>query len=105
MTEATKTRNDPSRPASDEVLLSVRDVQKYFPIRRGFFSRVVGHVKAVDNVSFDVHKGEVLGLVGESGCGKTTLARTILRLVEPTGGQVTLDGVSVFDLGAVTTHP
>ncbi|MCZ6765750.1 MAG: ATP-binding cassette domain-containing protein [bacterium] len=100
MTETTQTRNDPSRPTSDEVLLRVRDVRKYFPIRRGFFSRVVGHVKAVDHVSFDVHKGEVLGLVGESGCGKTTLARTILRLIEPTGGQVNLDGVSVFDLGA-----
>jgi len=70
-------------------LLSVRGLRKFFPIRStGFFRRVVGQVKAVDDVSFDVMPGETLGLVGESGCGKTTAARTILRAIKPTSGQV-----------------
>src|SRR5215469_10609587 len=60
-------------------LLDVRELRKYFPISRGFFRRVVGHVRAVDDVSFTVRKGETLGLVGESGCGKTTVSRSILR--------------------------
>lgn len=69
-------------------LLEVKQLKKYFPIRRGFFQRTVGHVKAVDKVSFTLKKGETLGLVGESGCGKTTLARTTLRLLEPTDGEI-----------------
>jgi peptide/nickel transport system ATP-binding protein len=69
-------------------LLDVRGLQKFFPIARGVFRRVVGHVRAVDDVSFTVHEGETLGLVGESGCGKTTTSRCILRAVDPTGGQV-----------------
>jgi oligopeptide transport system ATP-binding protein len=80
------------------VLLEVNNLRKYFPIRKGFLSRVSGHVKAVDGVSFEVRSGEVMGLVGESGCGKTTLARTVLRLVEPTSGDVVFDGIRVFDL-------
>ncbi|MDH3217671.1 MAG: ATP-binding cassette domain-containing protein, partial [Candidatus Krumholzibacteria bacterium] len=82
----------------DGTLLDVRDLRKFFPIRKGFFSRVVGHTRAVDGVSFDVHRGEIMGLVGESGCGKTTLARTILRLIEPTSGEVLFDDVAVFSL-------
>lgn len=69
-------------------LLSVKDLQVYFPIRTGLFSSIKGYVKAVDSISFDVKPGETLGLVGESGCGKTTTGRAILRLVEPTGGSV-----------------
>ncbi len=79
-----------------EVLLEVRDLRTYFPLRGTFLDRIlgreVGSVKAVDGVSFELRRGEVLGLVGESGSGKTTLARTILRLVEPTSGSIRLDG-------------
>ncbi|MBM4106311.1 MAG: ABC transporter ATP-binding protein [Phycisphaerae bacterium] len=82
-------------PAGD--LLRVIDLKTHFPIRRGFLQRVVGHVKAVDGVSFHLKKGETLGLVGESGCGKTTVGRTVLRLVPATGGRVLYKGESVFD--------
>ena len=88
----------PSGRVGDGVLLEVRNLRKYFPIRKGFFSRVAGFVKAVDGVNLEVRRGEVVGLVGESGCGKTTLARTVLRLVEPTGGEVFFDGIPVFSL-------
>lgn len=74
--------------APAELLLEVKNLRKYFPVRRGVFRRTVGHVKAVDDVSFYIKEGETLGLVGESGCGKTTCGRTILRLIEPTAGQV-----------------
>jgi peptide/nickel transport system ATP-binding protein len=74
--------------AKDERVLEVRDLKKYFPIRRGLFSRVSGYVRAVDGVSFHIQRGEALGLVGESGCGKTTIGRVITRLYAPTGGQI-----------------
>jgi oligopeptide transport system ATP-binding protein len=80
------------------VLVRVEGLRKYFPITRGLLRRKVGDVKAVDDVTFDIHKGETLGLVGESGCGKTTVGRTILRLYPPTGGSITLDGVNLADL-------
>jgi oligopeptide/dipeptide ABC transporter ATP-binding protein len=73
---------------SKEVILEVKNLKKYFPIRAGVFKRIVAWVKAVDDVSFNINKGETLGLVGESGCGKTTVGMTILRLYEPTAGQV-----------------
>ncbi len=76
-------------------LLVVKHLQTWFPIRKGFFSKIVGYVKAVDDVSFTIKKGETLGLVGESGCGKTTTGRSILRLIEPTGGTVIFDGKDV----------
>ncbi len=76
-------------------LLVVKNLQTWFPIRKGFFSKIVGYVKAVDDVSFTIKKGETLGLVGESGCGKTTTGRSILRLIEPTGGSVVFDGKDV----------
>jgi oligopeptide transport system ATP-binding protein len=81
-----------------EVLLKVRNLKKYFPIRRGVLKRTVGHVKAVDGISFDIYKGETLGLVGESGCGKSTAGRTILQLYEPTEGEVYLDGQDLTGL-------
>ena len=82
-------------------LLSVRDLKTHFPIKRGILQRTVGHVKAVDGVSFDLAPGETLGLVCESGCGKTTVGRTVLRLLPATGGEVVFDGKSVFEQSAV----
>ena len=84
-------------PGSDEpVILDVRGLRTYFPIRKGFLQRVVGHHKAVDGVSFTIKRGETLGLVGESGCGKTTVGRTILALQQATGGEVLFEGKDVF---------
>ncbi len=80
-------------------LLVVRDLEKHFPIKKGFWSRTVGQVRAVDGISFDILPGEVLGLVGESGCGKTTAGRSILRLIEPTDGEVVFDGRDVLEMG------
>ena len=81
-----------------ETLVEVNNLVKYFPVRAGLLQRVVNQVKAVDDVSFNVKKGETLGMVGESGCGKTTVGRTMLRLVEPTSGAVKFDGRDVFSM-------
>jgi oligopeptide/dipeptide ABC transporter ATP-binding protein len=79
-------------------LIVVNNLVKHFPVRGGFFKRVVAQVKAVDNVSFTVREGETLGLVGESGCGKTTVGRTMLRLIEPTGGEISFKGTDILQL-------
>ncbi len=76
-------------------LVEIRRLKQYFPVRRGFFGRTVGHVRAVDDVSFQIAPGETLGLVGETGCGKTTAGRTLLRLIEPTAGQIFVEGRDV----------
>jgi peptide/nickel transport system ATP-binding protein/oligopeptide transport system ATP-binding protein len=79
-------------------LVQVRDLVKKFPVRGGFFQRTVAQVQAVDGISFDVQQGETLGLVGESGCGKTTIGRTLVRLIEPSSGEIWFDGVDVLKL-------
>ncbi len=78
----------------NDTLLEVRNLKKYFPVKTGFFR--TNYVKAVDDVSFTIERGETLGLVGESGCGKTTLGRTVLRLIEPTAGDIIYDGHSII---------
>lgn len=86
-------------------LLEVRDLKKHFPIHKGVFSRVAGQVRAVDGVSFHIDHGETLGLVGESGCGKSTAGRTLLRLLEPTAGQILVRGEDITSLGAAELLP
>src|SRR3989304_10619630 len=78
-------------------ILRVKGLKTYFPVRGGVFSRIRGWVRAVDGVDLDIPRGHTVGLVGESGCGKTTLGRTVLRLIPATAGEVHFDGQSVFD--------
>ncbi len=79
-------------------LIQVQHLKKYFPVRAGLLQRLVAHVQAVDDVSFNIRQGETLGMVGESGCGKTTVGRTMLRLIEPTAGAVFYNGQNLFEL-------
>jgi oligopeptide/dipeptide ABC transporter ATP-binding protein len=88
-----------------EKLLEVKDLKKHFPIHKGVFSRVSGQVYAVDGVSFEIGRGETLGLVGESGCGKSTVGRTLLRLLEPTDGTIRVNGEDITHLGAEAMLP
>ena len=84
---------------SDQIILQVRDLKKHFPVRSGFLQRVTGWVKAVNGVGFDIRQGQTLGLVGESGCGKSTVARMIMRLLNPDAGQIIFRG---RDIGGLT---
>jgi oligopeptide/dipeptide ABC transporter ATP-binding protein len=81
-----------------DVLLTVNNLRKFFPIKAGFFNKTIGYVKAVDDISFTIRKGETLGLVGESGCGKSTTGRTILRLIDATSGEIRFEGVDLLSL-------
>jgi peptide/nickel transport system ATP-binding protein len=91
--------------ASNDALLELRGLETWFPIRTGVLQRVAGHVKAVDGVDLTVRRGETLALVGESGCGKTTVGRSILRLIEPTGGSIRYEGVDLAALTPAQFHP
>jgi oligopeptide/dipeptide ABC transporter ATP-binding protein len=86
------------KQAEDNALLEVEGLKKYFPIYKGILAKKTGDIKAVDDISFRIRKGEILGLVGESGCGKSTAGRTILNLLEPTGGRVTFEGEILYDV-------
>jgi len=89
-----------------QTLLEVEHLQKFFPIKRGFLQKTIGAVRAVDDVSFTITKGETLALVGESGCGKTTTSRCVLRAIDPTGGKIkfTTETGSVVDVASVPRH-
>ncbi|OGL41479.1 MAG: hypothetical protein A2161_09505 [Candidatus Schekmanbacteria bacterium RBG_13_48_7] len=84
-----------------EYLVSVKNLKKYYPLKKGVLSRISGYLKAVDNITFSIKKGEILGLVGESGCGKTTVGRCILRLVEPTEGYIWFNGADITNLKGI----
>ncbi|HEY0421060.1 MAG TPA: ABC transporter ATP-binding protein, partial [Acetobacteraceae bacterium] len=86
-------------------VIEVSGLRKHFPVRRGLLRRQVGQVHAVDGVSFAIPPGETLGLVGESGCGKSTVARTAMRLIEPSGGSIRLDGIDITTLSRAQMRP
>jgi oligopeptide/dipeptide ABC transporter ATP-binding protein len=94
-----------SPAAAASPLVEVRDLVKHFPIKGGVLQRTVAIVQAVDNVSFDIRRGETLGLVGESGCGKTTVGRLLLRLIEPTAGEIRFDGRDITKLSGAALKP
>jgi oligopeptide/dipeptide ABC transporter ATP-binding protein len=106
MTAATlNTLRGPAPVAGGTPLVEVKDLVKHFPVRGGILQRTVGLVQAVDGVSFEIRRGETLGLVGESGCGKTTVGRLLLRLIEPTSGSIRFDGQEITKIGGAALKP
>ncbi|WP_406440836.1 dipeptide ABC transporter ATP-binding protein [Streptomyces sp. NBC_00631] len=104
--QASASEETSERASGDrEVLLKVEGLQKHFPIKKGILQRQVGAVKAVDGIDFEVRKGETLGVVGESGCGKSTMGRVITRLQDPTGGKVTFEGQDITHLSTAKMRP
>lgn len=93
-------KNDTSNNSNGNgrYIVEVKNLKQYFPIKAGLMQRVVGYVKAVDDISFKIERGKTMGLVGESGCGKTTVGKTLLRLLKPTGGHVIFDGTDIMTL-------
>ncbi len=105
-TATTATPTPTTAPGSDDrPLIEVRDLVKHFPVHGGILQRTIGTVQAVDGVSFDIRRGETLGLVGESGCGKTTVGRLLLRLIEPTSGTIRFDGVDITAVDGSALKP
>lgn len=98
MTETREMVHNQNKAGSSEYLLEVKNLKKYYPIKTGIFQSVKGSVKAIDDISFKIRRGTTMGLVGESGCGKTTVGKTVLRLVDKTAGEVLFDGMNIFDL-------
>ncbi|MBN2259412.1 MAG: dipeptide ABC transporter ATP-binding protein [Clostridiales bacterium] len=90
---------------NNEILIEVKNLKKYFEVNKGFFGRSKEYVQAVDDISFFIRKGETLGLVGESGCGKSTTGRTLIKLYEPTGGEIIFDGVNISELSENQMKP
>ena len=93
-----KNNKSNSSNGKSRYIVEVKNLKQYFPIKSGLMQRVVGHVKAVDDISFKIERGKTMGLVGESGCGKTTVGKTLLRLLKPTGGKVIFDGTDIMTL-------
>ena len=105
MTTATQTGPQGSAAAKAAPLLEVNNLTKHFPIKRGLFGSIAGYVQAVTNVSFSIGQAQTLGLVGESGCGKTTVGRSLLRLIEPSGGSLSFDGHDLMALSQSELRP
>src|SRR5437762_6202240 len=95
----------PVSPTADAPLLSVRNLVKHFPVKKGILQQTVGQVHAVDGISFDIAEGETLGLVGESGCGKSTAGKAILKLIEPTAGEIRVNGERIDQLSRREMRP
>lgn len=91
--------------SSRQLILEVKDLKKYFPVKGGFFSRTIGFVLAVDGISFTIERGETLGLVGESGCGKTTVGKTVMKLIDPTAGEIFLKSRNITHISSTELQP